>query len=60
MATPLKPLEEMTREEHYAAIDEALARARSKVTLSPNQAIVASGEAQVHASILVVKALSGA
>lgn len=49
-------LKDLTRDEHYAAIEDALTRA-GKQLAPPAKIAAAAAEAQVHAALLVEKAL---
>lgn len=49
-------LQNLTRDEHYAAIEDALRRAGKSLSGMANIA-AAAAEAQVHATLLVEKAL---
>ncbi len=50
-------LKSMTRDRHYAEIEAWLKDAVDKQTLNPGRAAVSAAVAQVHAQLLVEKAL---
>ncbi len=56
----MSQLQDMTRDEHYAAIEQSLASAAKAQTLNPGKAAVFAAEATVHANLLVEKALRDA